>query len=207
VFAVEKNCYALVVGDLSGKGLAAAAQVSIVRNMLRAFLYSKPAVTEAVTELNRVLAENNLLTGFSTLFVSVYDADTCCLRYVNCGQEPALLRRAATSTVEQLMPTGAILGSIENAQYTEELVTLAPGDALAIFTDGVTEVGSTRLKMLGIEGAIALLEQPLETDEDQDAEEIAEQLMLHMIAGVDAAAEGGVMRDDVCLLVAVAHSG
>ena len=66
VFPIEKGCTVLAVGDLSGKGLVAAAQVSTVRNMLRAFLYSKPTLSEAVTDLNRVLALNGLLTGFAT---------------------------------------------------------------------------------------------------------------------------------------------
>ena len=70
MFAVEKGCTALVVGDLSGKGLAAAAQVSDrSQHAAVAFLYTQPTVAGAVTELNRVLAENDLLTGFATLFV------------------------------------------------------------------------------------------------------------------------------------------
>ena len=203
VFALDKGCTALALGDLSGKGLEAAANVSIVRNMLRAFMYSQPTVVAAVNELNRVLAENNLLTGFSTLFVSVYDSGTHLLRYVNAGQEPALLRRAATGLVEQFMPTGPILGSIENAQYTEATISLAAGDALAIFSDGLTEVGPTRSTMLGIEGVTTLFEKPMAEAKDQDAAGVAEHLILRLIEGVDAAAAGGVMRDDVCLLIAV----
>jgi PAS domain S-box-containing protein len=202
VFAIEKGCTALVVGDLSGKGLEAAAQVATVRNMLRAFLYSKPTVAEAVTDLNRALAGNNLLSGFSTLFVGVYESGTRSLSYVNCGQEPALVRRGATGLVETLLPTGPILGTLENAQYSEQTVTLAPGDALAIFTDGLTEVGASRLEMLGIEGVISLLQGSAE-DDVQEAEALAEALVLCLISGVDAAAAGGVMRDDVCLLVGV----
>ena len=206
VFALEKGCTALVVGDLSGKGLAAAAQVATVRNMLRAFLYSKPTVAGAVSDLNRVLAENNLLTGFSTLFVGAYDAGTRTLNYVNCGQEPALVRRGATGVVEHLPPTGPILGSIENARYAEETMTLAAGDALAIFSDGLTEVGASRRTMLGIEGVARLLA----TDpggEAWDAAGVAERLALRLVEGADAAAEGGAMRDDVCLLLAVVSEG
>ena len=202
-FAVEKSCTALVVGDLSGKGLAAAAQVATVRNMLRAFLYSKPTVAEAVTDLNRVLAENNLLTGFTTLWVGAFDSAARTLTYVNCGQEPALVRRAATGQVEQLLPTGPILGSIENAQYTEATVTLAPGDALAIFTDGFTESGPSRTEMLGIEGVASLLGQPIAAEQAQDAAEIAELLAQRLIFGVEAVSIGGPMRDDLCLLVGV----
>jgi len=203
VFSIEEGCTALVVGDLSGKGLQAAASVSIVRNMLRAFLYTQPTVAEAVIELNRVLAENNLLSGFTTLFVGAYDRGTRRLKYANCGQEPALLKRSATGAVEQLPPTGPILGSIENAQYTEETVVLAPGDALAIFSDGLTEVGPSRTDMLGIEGVTALLAEPAVAGQAQGAPGMAEHLLLRLIQGVDAAAAGGVMRDDVCLLVSV----
>ncbi|MGI4790105.1 MAG: PAS domain-containing protein [Janthinobacterium lividum] len=202
VFAIEKGCTALVVGDLSGKGLAAASQVSTVRNMLRAFLYSLPTVIAAVTELNRVLAENNLLTGFTTLFVGTYDSAAGILKYVNCGQEPALLLRAETGFVEQLEPTGPILGTLESACYTESCIALAAGDALAIFTDGLTEVGASRTEMLGIEGVAALLAQSMPQDLDQTPEQRGEALALNLIAGVDAFAEAGA-RDDMCLLVSI----
>ena len=219
VFAVEKGRTALVLGDLSGKGLAAAAQVATVRNMLRAFLYSRPTVAEAITELNRVLAENNLLTGFSTLFVAAYDSGTREMKYVNCGQEPALLRRAGASSVTLLSSTGPVLGSIENEQFAEETLTLAPGDALAIFSDGLTEVGLSRTTMLGIEGVTALFEKSGEFEKSDDglfgksarqdkktAAEVAEHIALRLIEGVDAAAQGGVVRDDVCLLVVVVEA-
>jgi PAS domain S-box-containing protein len=202
VFAVEKGCTALVVGDLSGKGLAAAAQVSTVRNMLRAFLYSRPTVSEAVTELNRVLAENNLLTGFTTLFVGVYDSATGILSYVNCGQEPALVRRADTGEVVPLDSTGPILGAIEGVQYQEFSATLRPGDAVAIFTDGLTEVGASRTEMLGIDGVAALLAEPTPLDSTQKAGQLAEALSQRLIVGVDAFAQTGA-RDDMCLLLGV----
>ncbi len=207
VFPISADCTALVLGDLSGKGLQAAAQVSIVRNMLRAFLYSLPTVSAAATELNRVLTENTLLTGFSTLFFGVYSRGERILNYVNCGQEPGLIRRAADGRVEQLPPTGPILGGIEGVQYEQGYAVLAPGDALAVFSDGMTEIGPSRRAMLGIDGVAALLEGALtektQMEKTQTAAETAEKLALHLIAGVDAAAAAGVMRDDICLLVAV----
>jgi len=202
VFAMDKGCTALIVGDLSGKGLAAAAQVSTVRNMLRAFLYSKPDLAQAVNDLNSILADNSLLEGFATLFVGVYDSGTRMLKYVNCGQEPALVRRAATGQSEELLPTGPIMGSLETAYYTAETLKLEPGDAIAVFTDGLTEVGPSRLNMLGIEGVAALFERSLSPEEVDDPDEAAEQLMLRLIAGVDSYAQGGI-RDDMCLLVGV----
>jgi len=203
-FLLEDGRTALVVGDISGKGLAAASQVATVRNMLRAFVYTEPTLAGAVTKLNGVLASYLLLSGFATLFVGTYDAGTRELRCVCCGQEPALIRRAAAGAIEELEPTGPVLGAFPSAQFAEQSVLLAPGDALAIFTDGLTEVGETRSTMLGIEGVAALFAAPLpDAAGALSAPEVAEQLALRLIAGVDAAAKTGI-RDDVCLLVAVA---
>ena len=206
VFALEKGRTALVVGDLSGKGLAAAAQVSIVRNMLRYVLYTCSTVAQAVTELNRVLAEKDLLTGFTTLFVGIYDSASRSLDYVNCGQEPALVRRASTGDLEQLRPTGPILGAFAGAHFMGAGITLAPGDTLAIFTDGLTEIGASRTTMLGMEGVSALLAEALPSEEALSAEQRAEALALSVIAGIDRFAQTGI-RDDMCLLIAVVDGG
>ena len=201
-FALGGGRTALVVGDISGKGLAAAVQVATVRNMLRAFVYTQPLLSAAVTALNGVLATQTLLSGFATLFVGVYDAGTGELHYVGCGQEPALVRRAGTGAVVELGHTGPVLGVFPKAVFAEETITLASGDALAIFTDGLTEVGASRRTMLGIEGVSALFGAALPKPFQRDAAEVAVQLALRLIAGVDAAAENGI-RDDVCLLLGV----
>lgn len=198
VFRLDKTCSALVVGDLSGKGLQAAAHVAVVRNMLRAFLHSKPTLAEAVSDLNRVLALNDLLSGFATLWVGCYDGASGQLSYVNCGQEPALVRRLATGRVEELPSSGPVLGATENAVYEERSVALAPGDVLAVFTDGMTECGASRLDMLGVEGLTALLAQ---APAGGSAEEVAEDVKARLVAGVEESSRGGVARDDVCLLV------
>ena len=207
VFPIEKGCTALIVGDLSGKGLAAASQVATVRNMLRYALYRARTLVGALEGLNALLAEQGLLTGFATLFVGAYDSGAGTLMYVNCGQEPALVRRMGTGRVEQLVPTGPVLGSFDGAVFEERTVALGLGDALAVFTDGLTEVGSSRLEMLGVEGVADLFGQLVAEGEAQDATEMAEHLALRLVKGVDAAATGGVMRDDVCLLVAVVDGG
>jgi serine phosphatase RsbU (regulator of sigma subunit) len=193
VFPVEKACYVLVVGDLSGKGLAAAAQVSTVRNMLRYAVYTAPTIAQAIRGLNRILVLNRLLDGFATLVVATFDFNARTLTYVSCGQEPALLRRRADGAVEELGPTGPILGAVENARYEEREIPLSAGDTFVLYTDGITESGPDRRHLLGVTGLTGLLKQ---------GGDRAATLVEQIVAGVDLHAQGRIL-DDMCLLVGV----
>ena len=200
VFAADKGATFLVVGDLSGKGLAAASQVAIVRNMLRFALYNGRTLAGPVTTLNRTLADHELLTGFATLFVGRYEAPERTLSYVNCGQDAGLILRHATGQVEPLPPTGPILGGFTESSFTEESVQLDPGDVLALFTDGLTEAGPTRVALLTGDGVSVLLGET--AGREANAPDGAEAIVRSIMAGVDAHAQAGI-RDDQCLLVAV----
>jgi PAS domain S-box-containing protein len=200
VFAIQdENQTCLVVADLSGKGLAAASQVATVRNMLRYALHADSSLSAAITRLNRVLVEQNLLASFATLFVGRYDARTGVFTYVNCGQEPGLIWRMATGTVEQLPPTGPVLGGFAAAEFHEASVTLASGDLLALFTDGLTETGPTRRRLLGIGGAADLFAAACQQS-GEDAEKVG-AVLTHLVTGADTFSRG-VVWDDLCLVVA-----
>ena len=164
--------------------------------MLRALLYlgEEPAV--ATAKLNDILASNGLLTGFATLFAAVYDPARRSLTYVSCGQEPGLLLRAATGQVENLRPTGPVLGAFAGSQFTQRFVLLETGDILAVFTDGLTEAGLDRRNMLGVEGITGLLM------EDALEPRTASSVVRRLMSGVEAFATAAGIRDDVCLLVA-----
>jgi PAS domain S-box-containing protein len=195
VFPIEQHCSALVVGDVSGKGLTAAAQVATVRNMLRFALYEGHTIADAVHRLNRVLVAKNLLEGFATLFIGTYDHNTGELNYVSCGQEPALLWRAETGAVEELLPTGTLLGVLPEAEFDQSVTMLALGDVLAIFTDGLTDAGPSRTSPLGMEGVAQLLRE-------HPRGETSASLVSRLMAAVDAYSQG-VLQDDICLLVGI----
>lgn len=198
VFSIDKGCTALVVGDLSGKGLGAASQVATVRNMLRFAVYQGRTLAEAVTDLNNVLAEHDLLAGFATLFVGLFDAGNNALTYVSCGHEPALLHRLATDTAEELDSTGPVLGAFSGVRFVEEIVAIAPGDALAVYTDGFSEAGRGRHEFLEASGLAQLMTS-------QPACRSAEAIKERIVAGARAHARGE-LHDDMCLLVAVVEA-
>ena len=194
VFTKEETVTYLIVGDLSGKGLAAASQVAIVRNMLRYALYNGRTLTGPIAALNRTLVEHQLLVGFATLFVGRFDALTRTLQYVNCGQEPALIHRAAYGACEELEPTGPVIGSFSSAEFEGREVVLHERDTLVLFTDGLTEAGPTRLNLLGVSGVAEILCQ-------HEQEASASDVLSGLLSGVDDFARGGA-RDDVTVLVA-----
>ena len=201
VFPLDKGLFALIVGDVSGKGLAAAAQVATVRQMLRYALYLGTArsqsLSQSVSELNQQIVAHELLSGFVTLFVGIYDASASTLAYVSCGQEPALLRRAQ-GTVDELPPTGPVMGMDIDALYTHAALTLEAGDVLAIYTDGLSEAGRGQGDLLGVEGIAALLTAAPRGP--------AKAQVTSVMQGVTAHAQGS-LHDDACLLVAVAQDG
>ncbi len=200
VFPLDKGLFALVVGDVSGKGLAAAAQVATVRQMLRYALYAGTShgqlLAQSISELNHQVVAHDLLMGFVTLFVAVYDATASQLTYVCCGQEAALLRRKSSGEVLEMPPTGPVLGMDIQAVFMQETASLTPGDSLAIYTDGMSEAGRGKQDLLGVEGLAGLMAA---------APPEADAVVRHLVSGMNMHAEGN-LHDDVCLLVAVAQA-
>jgi len=202
VFALQDGRVVFTVGDLSGKGLAAAAQVATVRNMLRYSLYRTARLDQAILELNNTVVAHELLTGFATLFVGVYDRVSRNLTYLSCGHDPGLVRRAGGGEIELLPPDGdaisPVLGLMEGGCFVAQSVALQAGDTLFFCTDGVTEAGRSRGEFLGVAGVAQMLGagRPGET---------VEGLITRVVSEVRDYA-GGIQHDDVCLLAAVIGS-
>lgn len=199
VFALQDGRVVFAVGDLSGKGLAAASQVATVRNMLRYSLYRTARLDQAILELNDTVVAHELLTGFATLFVGIYDRATRTLTYLSCGHDPGLVRRANGGPVELLPPDGdsisPVLGLTEGGRFTAQSVTLLPGDTLFFCTDGVTEAGRSRGEFLGVAGVAQML------GAGRSGEPV-EELITRIVSEVRDYADG-IQHDDVCLLAAI----
>ena len=198
VFVLQDGRVVFTVWDLSGKGLAAASQVATVRNMLRYSLYRTARLDEAIRELNDTVVANELLTGFATLFVGVYDRPSRTLTYLSCGHDPGLVRRAGSNRIELLPPGGEgispVLGLAEGGRFAEQSVTLSPGDILFFCTDGITEAGRSRGEFLGVAGVAEML------GAGRPGEPV-EELITRIVSEVREYADG-VQHDDVCLLAA-----
>jgi len=202
-----KTC--VVLGDVSGKGLQAASQVAMVRNMLRFAIQTNCSLSNAVSQLNSVLCEVGELNGFATIFVGVYDSANKVLDYVNCGQEPGLVWHPTTSSIELLSANSAVIGAISDSTFISENVRLHAGDVFALFTDGFTEAGPTRHQLLSIDGVAAIFQSIMENSYGNDSAHTANTALAFMslleqqlLARVEQFAGGPeALRDDIALLL------
>jgi serine phosphatase RsbU (regulator of sigma subunit) len=139
----------LVIGDIAGKGIAAA----LLMANLQANLRSQCAIAVAQPEqllrsVNRLFHENTADNAYATLFYSEFDGKTRRLRYANCGHLPCLVLHADGS-VEHLHSTAPVLGLFADWECPTEERQLVAGDTFAIYTDGITESFNDRDEEFG----------------------------------------------------------
>jgi serine phosphatase RsbU (regulator of sigma subunit) len=159
VFARSATEWALVVGDVSGKGAEAAAITALARYTLRAAALEPGPPSVALQRLNQAMLAHDDSSQFATVVLAYAAAGAdggMDVRLALGGHPPALLLRAGESSVEALGAFGTILGAAADAALTDVAVRLAPGDVLVLYTDGVTEAGS-RTRPFGQAGLEQLL--------------------------------------------------
>ncbi len=140
----------IAVGDVAGKGMGAALMMSSVHAALRAQAQTERSLTDIVSAVNDYVVENSPENKFLTLFCAELDPTTGILRYASAGHDPALLARADGACLAlsaQSIPVGIALGF---APGMDE-VQLMPGDALVIYTDGLTESLNEQGEIFGVE--------------------------------------------------------
>jgi serine phosphatase RsbU (regulator of sigma subunit) len=129
----------LVVADIAGKGIGAALLMANLQAALRSQCATASEQPERFLQsVNQLLYDNTAEGDYATLFFAEYDEDTRKLRYSNCGHPPALLLRG-NHGLERLGATCTVVGLFEKWDCAMEERELAPGDALLLYTDGVTE--------------------------------------------------------------------
>ncbi len=149
----------LVVGDIAGKGIAAA----LLMANLQANVRSQCAVAldqpqRLLRSVNQLFRENTPDGSFATLFFGEYDDAAGRLRYANCGHLPALLLRR-DGTMERLDSTATVLGAFKEWDCEIEERQIFPGDTFALFTDGVTESFNAAGDEFGLHRLTEVLQQ------------------------------------------------
>lgn len=140
-FTMGPTLVAFLVADVSGKGITAALYMMTAKTLIKDMLFATRDPALAITRANEELCANNPANMFLTAWVGVYDLETGLVTYANAGHNPPALLRGSRPFEPQPLSkkSGPVMAFFPNARYRSHQVALAPGDAIFLYTDGVTE--------------------------------------------------------------------
>jgi serine phosphatase RsbU (regulator of sigma subunit) len=183
----------LVLGDIAGKGIAAALLMANLQANLRSQCATAVEQPEQLLRsVNRLFYENTAENAYATLFYSEFDDRTCRLRYANCGHLPGLVLQR-DGAVKRLTSTASVLGLFaEWPCHTAEL-QLSPGDLFAIYTDGITEALNARDEEFGEDRLLDTMTRARDQSPSHIVSTVFDEVRRF---------SGDQQRDDVTLIVA-----
>ena len=190
---LDSDRLALVVGDVCGKGMPASLFMSVVLTVLRMAAREEQNAASAISRANALLCQDNKASLFATCFFAVLHLSEGILEYCNCGHT-APVHLSQTGRVTRLETTGLPLAMLADRPARAACIPFGPGDALFVFSDGVTEAINPAKREFG---DALLLESLLKNREASVA-----KLVSTVFEAVDAFAHGEPQADDItCIAV------
>ncbi len=190
-FLLDENRLAVIVADVSGKGVPAALFMVIAKSRLRACLASEASLEKALEKANDSLCAENKNGMFVTVWAGILNLSDGTLTYVNAGHCRPLVKHGDGSFSYLTEQGGFVLAGMERVEYCQSVVTLSPGDMLFQCTDGVLEANDSSGNFYGEDR----LEQLLNSGERE-----AEQVIPAVWADVQRFQGGAEQFDDITML-------
>lgn len=154
----DRTKLAIVIADVSGKGVPAALFMTVTRTLLRAHANTFPDNPgDCLSHVNATLQKDNTNMMFVTTFYAILDTTTGILTYSNAGHNPPFIVRSNGTTEAISKAHGMALGVREDLRYGMDQLKIEPNDLLFMYTDGVTEAENASNGLLGEEKLTALL--------------------------------------------------
>jgi len=183
---------AIAIGDISGKGIAAALLMASLRASLRGILdASTQDMSRMVRKLNRLIHEASTSNRYATFFLAIYNPATRELRYVNAGHNPPLVVRGAETL--HLEACGPVVGLLKDIECEERCLALEPGDTFVGYTDGISEAMTVDDEEWGEDR----MQAAVEAARNRSSQEILDVVF----RAADAFTAGAPQHDDMTLLI------
>jgi len=156
-YLIDKDNLAVIIADVSGKGVPAALFMVIAKTLIK---YSSSSLLpeDIFNSVNKRLCEGNEKSMFVTAFMGILNIPTGKFVYVNAGHNPPLIRRNGGSYEYFKNAHNTVLAFMENIEYKHEEITLKKGDVLYLYTDGVTEAMNCRKELFNEERLLYTLQ-------------------------------------------------
>ena len=148
-FLVDDDHLAMVIADVSGKGVPAALFMVIAKTLIKNHAQNKDCPSAVFTQTNEQLCEGNDAGLFVTAWMGLLEISTGKFTYVNAGHNPPLLKHADGQFEWLKSRPGFVLAGMEGIRYREFTMELTPGDVLYLYTDGVTEATDANQELFG----------------------------------------------------------
>lgn len=196
-FFLDENHLALVMADVSGKGVPAALFMVVSRTLIRSHINMDLPLEKTVTEINNTLCANNKNGMFVTAWIGVLTLSSGEITFVNAGHCRPLIRSRDGRCSYVTIPGDLVLAGMEDTAYRQSGLKLHQEDTLLLYTDGVTEATSTQEELYG-EGRLSAV-----TRRAQNAS--PEELLKLVWRDVDSFQRGAEQFDDITMLAITYH--
>ena len=191
-FLVDDDHLAVVIADVSGKGVPAALFMVIAKTLIKNHTQNQEEPGAVFTQTNEQLCEGNDAGLFVTAWMGVLEISTGKFVYVNAGHNPPLLKRAGGQFEWLKSRPGFVLAGMEGVRYRENTLQLEPGDRLYLYTDGVTEATDSHNELFG--------EARLQTALNENMDLPVEKLLPKIKECIDAFVGEADQFDDITML-------
>jgi len=180
------------IGDVSGKGIPASLFMAVTKTVLKSRTTEDRSTASIITYVNEALSKDNDSSMFVTLFVGILNVTSGDLTYTNAGHNGPYVRRR-DGLVERLDEChGPLVGAMPGMVYREECLSIAPGDLLILYTDGVTEAMNSKGELFSEARLFELLGAPGATS--------TEAVVHRTVTAVETFEQGTEQADDITLL-------
>jgi len=193
-FELPEGNLGLAIGDVAGKGLAAALLTSSLHSLARALRqYQHGSLSALTASIDEMFSEVCPDSSYATMFVARYDPSRRFLYFVNAGHEPPVVLRKTGSGYRPvpLEPTGPVIGMLRKSAFQENVVSVAPGDLIVAYTDGLCETTNQTGEEWGFQRMMAAIQ----ACSHRKARDIVE----HVLETAASFAGGCAQHDDVTL--------
>ena len=156
-FKIDNDHLCVVIGDVSGKGVAAALFMMVARIILRTTTKNLKSIVDAFNRTNFALAKRNKLNMFVTVWAGIIDLRTGHIDFASAGHNPPAVRHSDGSVEFIKSKAGLVMAAMEETIYKPQTYDLKQGDTLFLYTDGVTEATNSNNVLFGDNRLLATL--------------------------------------------------
>ena len=192
-YMVGEDKLAVIVADVSGKGVPAALFMVIAKTLLKNYTQMGLEPSKVFETVNRLLCDGNDAGLFVTAWLGVLELSSGTMTYVNAGHNPPLLKKADGQFEYLRQRTGFVLAGLEDVGYRQNTLRVAPGDRLLLYTDGVTEATDPDQKLYG--------EERLREFMNRHTDEPTASVLQRLRKDIDTFAGAAPQFDDITMLL------